>query len=244
MLSLSRFLTTLLIGLALVSPLTTFGQPSMAQLNQTLTQVFAGHKEFTADADVQVTGPKQQLKSLPVAVQWQKGNGRFDIDLAQVKSAQLPPEQLAGLVKAGLSKLTAILDPSGTQIHLISPGMKSYASHPLPKEGEAGAKPVTIKKVELGKETIAGQACEKQKLILQSDGTTREILSWNSTALKGFPVQLKMLEGEDQITIQFRNVKLASPAATSFVLPQGLTRFNTVQDLMGAAMARLMMSPK
>ena len=243
MLSLSRLLPTLFVLLTCITPLPTLGQLSMAELNQTLTQVFAGHKEFTADADVQVNGPKQQLKSMPVKVQWQKGNGRFDIDLAQVKSAQLPPEQLVNITKAGLSKLTAILDAQSLQIHLISPGMKSYASHPLPKDGEVGAKPVTLKKVALGRETVGGQACTKQKLVLASDGTTREILSWNSSALQGFPVQLKMSEGQDEITIQFRNVKLAAPASTSFALPQGLTRFNSIQDLMGAAMAKLLVTP-
>ena len=110
-------------------------------------------------------------------------------------------------------------------------------------DAAAAMKDAKLETTRLGEETIDGQPCVKNKVVItDAKGQKREALVWNATSLKDFPVQLRITEGENTIEMRFRQVKFEKPEARQFEPPAGYTKYADFQQFMQAAMQKMMSS--
>ncbi|HWU39050.1 MAG TPA: DUF4412 domain-containing protein, partial [Candidatus Acidoferrum sp.] len=102
-------------------------------------------------------------------------------------------------------------------------GVQSYLSIPLVKgDGEASEKGLKLEKIALGKETLDGHACVKNKASIRNDkGSVLEAITWNAADLKDFPLQIEMKEKENTVRMHFTQVSLAKPDDRQFEVPAG-----------------------
>jgi hypothetical protein len=112
----------------------------------------------------------------------------------------------------------------------------------MPPEEAAGLqKKYQISKTKLGKETVAGQATIKTKVILTAGKNEKhEATFWYASALKEFPVQVQMVQDDGSLLMTFRNIRLVRPEASLFATPQKYTRYTSIEQMMQAAMAKML----
>jgi len=77
-------------------------------------------------------------------------------------------------------------------------------------------------------------------VVTDARGTNKEFTVWNATDLKNFPVKIIHVEKDTGITMTFKDVILAKPAASAFDLPAGYTRYDNMQTMMQTEMMKKM----
>ena len=146
---------------------------------------------------------------------------RLEINLAQMQSAQFTAATLAQLKQAGMDHVVSVFRPDKKATYIMYPGVQSYLSIPLAKgEAEAMEKGLKLEKSSLGKETIDGHPCVKNKITVRGDkGPVLEAVTWNASDLKDFPLQIQLKEKDNKVLMHFSQVSLARPDAKQFDLP-------------------------
>jgi hypothetical protein len=112
----------------------------------------------------------------------------------------------------------------------------------MPKEDvEAAAKTPKIEKTALGKETIDGHECMKNKGRITDDkAQTLEFTTWEAKDLKGFPLQIETTEKDTTSRIRYKQVQFAKPDAAQFDAPAGYTKYKDTQELMQGMMKKML----
>lgn len=212
-----------------------------AGMNATLLQLFGGLDAFSAKAEVvyQDRDTRQQV-TMPMGFSLLGGNLRLDFDLSQIRSAQMPTQMLANLKLAGLDKAVTIVRPDQRKVIMMYPGMAAYVDMPMAKEEAADwQRGYQVKRAKLGEEKVEGTACEKQRVTVTSDaGAAHEATVWYAPSPRSHPVKLQMNQPGATITMQFRDISLARPAAGQFEAGAGMTKYPTVEVLTQTAMIK------
>lgn len=211
------------------------GAGGAAGMNASMVRLFGSNTNFIAKAEARVVDKKQQeTTSMLMGFEMLAGKIRVDVNMADVKSREMPPEFVATMTKMGMGEMTTILLPDQKVIISIYPGLKSYAESPMPKDDiEASTKQYKIEKTRLGKETIDGHACEKDSVTLtDTAGTKDHITVWYAADLKDFPIQMQIPTDDSTLTMKFKDVKLGRPETSRFQAPPGLAKFDSVNALM------------
>ena len=221
---------TLLVGLPAGA------QPSPTEVTAVLTQLFGGQTGFTARAEITVIEENAKEGSIPFTLAWSEGKVGLEVDLGLLKSDRVPADILAGIKKAGLNQVVAIVIPSANLAYVIAPGIQIYAPQPFPA-GDASAKDSKIKveKTESGKEDYDGHPCVKYKVVLGAEGQKQELTLWSATDLKGFPVKIYAEVAGNKITLRVKDVKLAKPDAKKFEVPASYTKLEGIPAMVAAA---------
>jgi len=130
------------------------------------------------------------------------------------------------LKQAGLDRMVSIFRPDKKATYLVYPGVQSYQELPLAKgEAEAYEQGLRPEKTVLGKETLDGHPCVKNKVIVKSGkGPVLEAFTWNATDLKDFPLQIEMKENGNTMRMYFTQVRLIKPDARQFELPANYSK--------------------
>ena len=207
-----------------------------------MAKLFSSFKGFSTKMEMTMSGPQGEM-TMSSAYEMLNGKIRMEIDMASMKSAQMPPEAVAQMKMMGLDRSVNITLPETHQMFLIYPGLQSYAEMPIPQVGSAAdtEKGPKIDYVEVGKETIDGHPCVKSRITVDAgDGTKREGFIWTATDLKGFPLQVQFDNPQAQVTMQFKDVQFKEPDAGRFVPPADFTKYNNVQEMMRSAMQKMM----
>ncbi len=98
-----------------------------------------------------------------------------------------------------------------------------------------------VRETQLGKETIDGHSCTKNKVIVtDDDGKTQEATVWNATDLKNFPIQMQMKEKDANILMTYKNVQFTKLAAKQFEPPADYTKHQSMQELQQVMMQKMM----
>lgn len=235
-------LKTLAVSSALfLAGLPIWAQPSAADVSATLGKLFGGHNAFSTRAEIKVTEEGQKEGSLPLSLAWLEGKVRAELDLGQIKSHRMPADLQAGLKKAGLEKIIAVILPKGPLAYIISPGLKGYAEQTMPKpKSESADKPASIKfeKTAIGNETIDGHPCVKNKVVVGVGDELQELTLWSASDMKDFPLKMQMDVKGSKVSLSFKDVKLTRPDAKVFEAPEGFTKHSDAQGLLAAAMAK------
>ena len=105
--------------------------------------------------------------------------------------------------------------------YLIYPGVQSYQELVQPKaETEAAEKGLKLEKSALGKETLDGHPCVKNKVTVRSGkASVLEAVVWNATDLKDFPIQIEMKEKDRTVRMHFTDVRFVKPDDNLFEVP-------------------------
>jgi len=209
----------------------------------TLSKLFGEHTAFTAKSDVRVFD-KDQKETTSVAMTFAclDNQSRVEIDIGQMKSKDLPAGAVAAVKQMGMDRLITIVRPAKKARYLVFPGLESYVNTPLTaEETDAFAKKPKIEKTAVGKETLDGHACVKNKITAtDAKGVKTEFTVWNATDLKDFPVQIMTKEKVDTVIIRYKDIQLAKPDSKQFDVPADFKEYNDYLALTQAATMRMM----
>jgi hypothetical protein len=216
---------------------------NQAGLNAAMLKLFGDVSSFTSKADVrmQEKGAKEPL-TMTVDFAMLDGKVRMDLDIGAVKSKQIPAESLASFKAAGLDKIGTIVRPDRKLALLIYPSVKSYVEMPMSKEEAADMdRKFTLQKTRLGRESIDGHPCEKNKVVVAGDnGAKHEAIVWYADDMKNFPLQMQMDQQQVTVVMRYRDVKLVRPDAKQFEAPATFTKYASNEELMQSAMLKML----
>jgi hypothetical protein len=237
-LPMKKFLVPVL-GVLLASAAAAFAQMEMpgspAGINAALTKLFGNIKAFTAKSEVQVFGKDQKEKlSTPMGFAMLDGKMRVDIDVSRMRNKDIPAAAYASMKQLGMDHVVSVFRPDKGASYIIFPRMRSYLSMPMPKaELEAYKKNPNLKKTVLGKETLDGHACIKQKVIMTDDqGQEHEATVWNASDLRDFPVKIQTTDKDDTVILRYREIQMVRPDSRRFEVPAGFKAYDDMQSLM------------
>lgn len=218
------------------------GPPPGPSLSGSLKKVFGEHTAFSANLEMQVKEGTGDTMTIPGKMASLDGKSRLEMDMAQMKGGQMPAEAAASMKEMGMDKMVTISRPDKKVLYLIYPGLKAYAENPL-NDPDAG-KPESdfkLEVTELGKETMDGHPCAKNKVIVtDKEEKKHEFIVWNATDLKKFPVKIETTERGNTMVMLFKDVKLAKPEASLFDPPSDYKKHDNIMSLMQQEMMKRM----
>jgi hypothetical protein len=232
-----KIFLTLALAASLASASAQLGTPQTG-VSAAMLKMFGDTKAFTAKAEARILDKDQkEVSSLPMIMALRDGKLRAEMDLSEVKNGSIPPEASAMMKQAGMDKMVTVVRSDKKATVISYPGLKSYAEVPF-SETEAGDEKVEF--TDMGKETIDGHACTKKKITsTDSKGRPQEAFVWQASDLKNFPVQMQMAQRRNTLIVKFQPPKLEAPDAALFDTPASYTKYNSVQELMQAAMMKM-----
>jgi hypothetical protein len=153
----------------------------------------------------------------------------------------MPPGAAQTLKQMGMARVVSILRPDKNTVYVFYPDQKAMMTMPLPNEDSESAKAQKTLKTPLGKETIDGHSCVKNRVVVNlGQGEPIEAITWNATDLKDFPVQIQTTEKGTSSFVRFKQVQLDKPDASIFEPPSGYTHYPDAQSLMQGIMKKVM----
>jgi len=195
---------------------------SPAGINAAFIKLFGPGAAFTAKADTRVFDKSQtEVVRLPMDFAAFNSKVRIAINLEQMKGKDLPASTLARLKQAGMDRVVSISRPDKQTTYVIYPAIQSYLNIPL-APGEVGAleQGLKLEKTALGKETLDGHACVKNKTVIRNDKrSVLEAITWNAADLKDFPLQIEMNDKGNTVQMHFTQVSFVQPDPKQFELP-------------------------
>ena len=209
--------------------------PSGPDFSGAMSKLFGDNPAFSATTEVQIkNNPATGDMTLPGKISYLDGKSRFEMDMTELKSAQMSPEALGQMKQMGMDKMVAISVPETKKVLMIYPNLKAYAEMPgqNPDAGKS-AEDFDVKITELGKETVGGHECVKNKVIVtDKEGKTHEYTVWNATDLKKFPVKIETSENNMDVVMNFKDVKFSKPDSSVFEPPSDYTKYDSFMALM------------
>lgn len=223
-----------------------FGAPghgsSGPQFNAAVKQLFGDNQTFTATLAFQTeTSAPGNPVTMRGRMAFDAGKTRFEMNMADIQGSQMPPDAAAHMKAMGMDRMVAIGRPDKDVTYLIYPGLQSYLETPLPDSAGGTNGNFKIETTELGKETVDGHECIKNKVVItDTDGVKRESTVWNATDLKKFPVKIETDEHGHQAIMNFKDVSFTKPNASEFDAPAGYTKYDNMQAMMQNEMMKKM----
>ncbi|MGC8888157.1 MAG: hypothetical protein ACP5MG_13475 [Verrucomicrobiia bacterium] len=208
-----------------------------------LLKILKDVKEFTSPATINI---KKEGDTLSGSIDFAYSNGkiRISLDMTQFKGDAMSPEAVNMLKQLGMDKIVSISGVSSNIGYVVYPSLKSYIAL-TSKADDNDSESLKIDKTDLGEETVEKQKCKKTKIIAtDKSGKKQEAFVWNATNLKNFPIQIKIADQENEVTLVFKNPKLESPSANLFKVPEDYKKYNSMQELMKSAMEQAMQGDK
>ena len=211
-------------------------------MTASFTRLFGTNPAFTATVDMKVSTAGGQDLTLAMDFAVLDTRMRQEIDMTQIKGRSIPPAAVAQMKQMGMDRVINITRGDQKAIYIIYPGIKSYVKMSVSKDDAATLdKSPKIETTVLGKETVDGHACVKNKVMMTTgDGRSQEFTVWNASDLKDFPVQIQTAEKTGALLMRYTNIKFAKPDAAQFEPPAGYTAFDDLQQMMMSAMQKMM----
>lgn len=243
------FLAASVLALGLLPASAQFGRPGGSGPDNALTKVFGTNLNFSATMNLEVKMPGAQENEVTMTskIYFAKGNSRTEMDMTSMKGSKMPPHAADQMKAMGMDQMISISRNDTKTAYLIYPGLGSYAKLTAPKaEGTNDSKVTTT---ELGKETVDGHPCVKNKYTVSNAKTGEHVVmtTWNATDLKNYPIKIEMespaaaKNGQAPITtLHFTSLNMAQPAATLFEPPVGYRVYTDVQAMVQTEMMKKM----
>ncbi|HXR05609.1 MAG TPA: hypothetical protein VN836_12965 [Verrucomicrobiae bacterium] len=228
-------LAVAVLCLNLVSAHAQFGPaPSGPDFGGPMGKLFGNNQAFSANLELQASDSSSNLTVMPGKICFDSGKSRFEINMTEVQSKQIPPGASAQLKSMGLDQMVMVARPDKKVAYLVYPGMQSYVETGLSEAAFATTNgDYKVETTELGKETVDSHPCVKNKVVVTGkDGDKQEFTAWNATDLKNFPVKIQTTEAGASTVMLFKNVSLTKPATSLFETPAGYTKYDDMQTMM------------
>ncbi len=215
------------------------GAGGPAGMSAAITKLFGDLKAFTAKAEVRVLDSSQkEIVLMPMDFSLLDKSIRVEMDMAQMKNQQVPAGLADTLKQMGMAHVISVISPAKGFAFVIYPDQKTVLSMPLPKQ-DGGAKTPKLEKTALGKETLDGHPCVKNKVLITDEkGEKVDATTWNATDLQDFPIQIQTKEPESTSIVKFNHVQFIAPDAAQFEVPAGYTEYKSQQELMQGIMKK------
>jgi len=235
----------ILLATALCAQAQMPGAGGPAGISGAMAKIFGDIKAFSAKADVQVLDSSQkEMANMPMDFSFLDGKIRVEIDMAQMKNNNMPPGAVDQLKQMGMAQVVSIVRPDKKIAYVMYPQNKVLMTMPMPIDATDSDKEVKLQKTPLGKETIDGHACVKNKVLIpDTKGQHVEATTWNATDLKDFPIQIETKEKETTSIVHFTKVQFTKPEAAQFDPPGDYTQYNSPQEMMQGMMSKMTKGP-
>lgn len=141
----------------------------------------------------------------------------------------------------GMDVTLAITRPDLKLNYVIYPHAHGYVGLPI-NDPTASANPSDFKleTTELGKETVDGHACVKNKAVVtDKQGAKHEYTLWCATDLKSFPIQITLNDDGTSVVMTFKNLSFDKPAASLFEAPKDCTKYDSIQAMQTSFMQKM-----
>jgi len=217
--------------------------PSGPDLSGAMGKLFGEHPAFAATTDFRTkVGESGTETIVPGKLAFLEGKSRFEMDMTQMKGGQLPPGAADQMKQMGMDKMVIVTVPEKKVTYLIYPGLEAYTEIPTTNPDAAkSAAQYDVKVTELGRETIEGHGCLKNKAeVADKDGKKREFTVWNATDQKKFPLKIESKEGNTNTVMQFKDVSFDKPAASQFEPPAAYKKYDSMMSMMQQEMMKRM----
>jgi outer membrane lipoprotein-sorting protein len=203
-----------------------------------MEKLFGSNQTFSATLEMQVNNGSPIAMSGKMS--FDKGSSRTEMDMTTMKGGGIPPDVAAMMKSAGLDRMVTISQSDKKTVYVIYPNAQSYAEMTPPESAVTATNADSkIEITELGKETVAGHPCVKNKAVVtDKQGDKHEFTVWNATDLKNFPVKIEMNEQGSAITISYSDISFSKPDASLFNPPTGYTKYGSAQEMMQAVMMK------
>lgn len=212
---------------------------TMAAMGE-LNKILGKHAAFSADMLMTSKprgGETVKLKS-PLAVR--DGQLRLEINLAQLAGNGESMQQMELL---GLDRMVLLLQPEKKSGFLLVPALnracKTDWNALQGRPGEGAATKTVIEKRGLGAEDVGGIRCAKKQVTVTEGKRVTTLTTWEASApeLQGVPVKSEMVmpDGTEN-RVLLSGIQMKAPPADVFVLPAKCQVYNSLQELMMAAL--------
>lgn len=234
--------SSLITTLGLAPAFAQLGHASGPHIGGAMSKLFGANQTFSATMEFQAAGPNGANITMPGKFNFDNGRARFEITMSERRGANLSADTLAHMKSMGMDSMISITRPDQKLIYIIYPGLTSFvAMTPQEKSDAVSPDDFKVETTELGKETIDGHACVKDKVIVtDKDGNQQESTVWNATDLKNFPIKIETMQAGQAATMLFKNISFAKPDAGLFDPPANYTKYNSPQAMMQAEMMKRM----
>lgn len=212
--------------------------------NAAVARLFSDVPAFSADVETTLTN-KSDGSRLNMPMRMFKHGNRFRIetDFVKMKGSGVAFPGLAAMQNIGMSQMTSLVLPEEKGMLVLFPELKFYARVPL-SEADLPSTGFKVSKRQSGRDTIRGQACVRHQVTLTADnGEKTAATTWESPALKNFPVRMLFRPDGNSMMMDFSGVNLAPPPEDLFKVPADYRGFNSVGGLMQEAMSRAYQAP-
>jgi hypothetical protein len=226
--------------------------PRGPEMGGAMTKVFGDNAAFTATVEMQ-SEANPSGKAMTGKMACDNGKSRFEIDLVGGGAAS---EETAAQMKAmGMDRMVMISRPDKKISYMVYPGLQAYSETAIQSaEAVKSASDFKVETKELGKETVDGHSCVKNKVVTTDDkGNKTEFTTWNATDLKNFPVKIQQgasagagaSEGTpakegSSVTMLFKDIKIEKPDAAQFEPPTDYKKYATMMEMMQQEMMKRM----
>ena len=238
-------LTTTVMALGLAPAFAQFGPrgggaPQGPHFGGAMDQLFGTHQTFSAALEFQTTDASTNSIIMPGKLSLADGKSRFEMNLSEMQNTNMPAEATAMMKSMGMDTLISISRPDKKLVYIVYPGLSSYAEMPpSDKSASTDAADYKVETKELGREAVEGHNCVKNQVtVTEKDGTIHESTVWNAADLQNFPVKIVTTEQGQLSTMLFKRIAFTPPAADTFEVPTGFTKYASVQSMMQAEMMK------
>jgi len=217
------------------------GGPGAPQFDSGMDKLFGDNQTFSAMLEVQMNNGVNPT-TVSGKMSFDKGNSRFEMNMADMKGGNITPDTVAQMKSMGMDRMISISQKDKKAVYVIYPNAQAYVEV-ASADSDSGAtnSDAKMETTELGKETVDGHPCVKNKdVITDQQGTKHEFTVWNATDLKNFPIKIEINEQGNDITQSFRNVNFSKPDASLFNPPAGCTKYDSMQEMMQAVVMKHM----
>lgn len=209
-------------------------------MSASMAKLFGDNKAFTANVATTVKSSDSGSMSMEMKMSMLDGKTRVEIDMGKMTGQGMTLGRAAQMKQMGMDKSVNIIRPDKKVNYTVFPGMSAYAETTMSDKQVTDAMDNSkIEKTSLGKETVGGHPCEKNKVTITSDtGEKHVVLVWNALDLKSFPVQMQIDEDGSTIVMKYTDIHVEKPDAKLFEPPAGFTKYSNMQAMMQGEMMK------
>lgn len=207
--------------------------------NAVVARLFNDIPAFAATVETALTNTADQSRLIiPMKMAKRQDKIRIEVDFEKMKGEGVAMSALASMKSVGMARMTSVVSPGDRTMYVLFPELKFASRVPLtaddlPNEG------FKVTKKSQGKETLNGQVCVRQKIVISSDGGEKtEATTWESPALAHFPVRIMLKPEGSQVAMTFRDVSLTAPDEDAFRVPSDYKSFESMAQLFQEATAK------
>lgn len=208
-----------------------FGAPRVPAFNSMEAKLFGDNPTFSADVEMQTELPGRGASTIPGKIAHDADKTRFELDLGDAKGGQMNPAMVQQMKRMGMDQTVGISREDKKVYYTIYPGLNAYTETPLQDVGKPDSAS-KIQTTELGKETVDGHPCIKNKVVITDDqGKAHEFTVWNATDLKKFPVEFQTSDEGRNATMFFKNIKTSKPDPALFDPPADYRKYTDQRQM-------------